>query len=96
MQFEIHSCAVSCIYSGDKVHKFFTKFYAPIFFPQYFLLVMVVFVVMLVGGILGYVFRETVHNSMEQEMQASLRQYGEKRAITNAWDSTQETVINFS
>ncbi|KAF4533370.1 hypothetical protein B566_EDAN002768 [Ephemera danica] len=58
----------------------------------YFLLVMVIFVVMLVGGVLGYVFRETVHNTMEQEMQASLRLYGEKRAVTNAWDATQETL----
>lgn len=47
---------------------------------------------MLVGGILGYVFREKVHDSMEQEMQASIRMYGQKREVTRAWDATQSTV----
>jgi hypothetical protein len=51
---------------------------------------------MLVGGILGYVFREKVHDSMEQEMQASIRMYGQKRAVTRAWDATQETVYIFA
>ncbi|XP_059489698.1 CD151 antigen [Neocloeon triangulifer] len=58
----------------------------------YFLLVLVIFVVMLVGGILGYVFREKVHDTMEQEMQASIRMYGQKRTVTRAWDATQETL----
>jgi len=65
-----------------------------ILYLQYFLLVLVIFVVMLVGGILGYVFREKVHDTMEQEMQASIRMYGQKRAVTRAWDATQDQVKN--
>lgn len=48
-----------------------------------------VFVVILVGSILGYVFREKVVQTMRQEMYSTLPQYGNRRAITLAWDETQ-------
>lgn len=57
--------------------------------PQYFVLVFLIFVVMLIGGILGYVFRAKVARSMNQEMVSSLSQYGNRRAVTLAWDETQ-------
>lgn len=44
---------------------------------------------MLIGGILGYVFREKVAVTMRQEMQSSLKLYGNRRTITHAWDQTQ-------
>lgn len=44
---------------------------------------------MLIGGILGYVFREKVSQTMRQEMYSSLKLYGNRRAITQAWDQTQ-------
>ncbi|XP_055906254.1 CD151 antigen [Eupeodes corollae] len=55
----------------------------------YFIIVFLIFVSMLIGGILGYVFREKVSQTMRQEMRASLGQYGSRRAITQAWDETQ-------
>ncbi|KAJ9594400.1 hypothetical protein L9F63_014190 [Diploptera punctata] len=56
----------------------------------YFIIVFLIFVTMLVGGILGYVFREKVHTTMEQEMQSSLRVYFTNRGVQRAWDDTQE------
>lgn len=56
----------------------------------YFIIVFLIFVTMLVGGILGYVFREKVHTTMEQEMQSSLRIYYTNRNVQRAWDDTQE------
>lgn len=56
------------------------------------MIVFLIFVTMLVGGILGYVFREKVHTTMEQEMQSSLRTYATNRAVKRAWDDTQERV----
>lgn len=51
---------------------------------------------MLLGGILGYVFRERVQTSLKHEMFTSLKFYGNSnengRAITKAWDITQETL----
>lgn len=44
---------------------------------------------MVVGGILGYVFREKVVQTMRQEMYSTLRLYGNNRPITLAWDETQ-------
>lgn len=61
----------------------------PHFFPQYFVFVFLIFVVMLVGSILGYVFREKVVQTIRQEMYSSLPYYGNRRAITLAWDETQ-------
>lgn len=56
----------------------------------YFMIVFLIFVTMLVGGILGYVFREKVHTTMEQEMQSTVRTYATNRAVKRAWDDTQE------
>lgn len=55
-------------------------------------MVLIIFVVMLVGGILGYVFREKVRYSMEQEMYSSIKSYNEKKSLRRAWDDTQENV----
>lgn len=62
------------------------------FIFQYFIIVLIIFVVMLVGGILGYVFREKVRYSMEQEMYSSIKAYNEKKSLRRAWDDTQENV----
>jgi tetraspanin-11 len=56
------------------------------------MIVFLIFVTMLVGGILGYVFREKVHTTMEQEMQSTVRTYSRNRAVMRAWDNTQERV----
>jgi tetraspanin-11 len=56
----------------------------------YFMIVFLIFVTMLVGGILGYVFREKVHTTMEQEMRSTVRLYTTNRAVKRAWDDTQE------
>jgi tetraspanin-11 len=58
--------------------------------PQYFIIIFLLFVTMLIGGILGFVFREKVTQTMKQEMTSSLKLYGERYTITNAWDLTQE------
>lgn len=60
-----------------------------LFISQYFVIVFLVFVVMLIGGILAYVFREKVVQTMRQEMYSSLRLYGNNRPVTLAWDETQ-------
>lgn len=49
-----------------------------------------IFVTILVGGILSFVFREKAAASIEQQMQSSIRYYGNKRPFTEAWDATQE------
>uniref|UniRef100_A0A1B6E035 Tetraspanin n=1 Tax=Clastoptera arizonana TaxID=38151 RepID=A0A1B6E035_9HEMI len=59
---------------------------------MYFIILLIIFVVLLVGGILGYVFREKVRFSMEQEMYNTIKQYNEKKNIRRAWDDTQENL----
>lgn len=44
---------------------------------------------MLIGGILGFVFREKVELTMKQEMYSSIKLYGQRRQVTDAWDTTQ-------
>lgn len=44
---------------------------------------------MLVGGILGYVFRGKVTETLRNEMYGSIRSYGNYRPVTEAWDETQ-------
>nr|CAD7458226.1 unnamed protein product [Timema tahoe] len=56
---------------------------------MYFMIVFIIFVTMLVGGILGYVFKEKVQVTMEQEMQSSLKMYTTDPDIQKAWDVTQ-------
>lgn len=48
-----------------------------------------IFVTMLIGGILGFVFREKVEQTMRFEMTSSIKMYGSRRQVTNAWDITQ-------
>ncbi|KAJ6648067.1 Tetraspanin-11 [Pseudolycoriella hygida] len=55
----------------------------------YFIVMFLIFVTMLIGGILGVVFREKVEQTMRQEMHSSLKLYGNRRAVTQAWDQTQ-------
>lgn len=55
----------------------------------YFIIVFILFVTILIGGILGYVFREKVEYTMRQEMRATIRLYGSKKLITEAWDTVQ-------
>lgn len=55
----------------------------------YFILLFLIFVSMLIGGILGYVFSEKVELTMKQEMFSSIKLYGVRRQVTNAWDVTQ-------
>ncbi|CAG2060242.1 unnamed protein product [Timema podura] len=59
---------------------------------MYFMIVFIIFVTMLVGGILGYVFKEKVQVTMEQEMQSSLKMYTTDPDIQKAWDVTQTKV----
>lgn len=44
---------------------------------------------MLIGGILGFVFREKVEQTMKYEMTASIKLYGSRHQVTRAWDLTQ-------
>jgi tetraspanin-11 len=44
---------------------------------------------MLIGGILGYVFREKVDTTVRNGMLGSLKDYGNYRPVTDAWDETQ-------
>ncbi|KAJ8945093.1 hypothetical protein NQ318_005273 [Aromia moschata] len=55
----------------------------------YFISLFLIFVTMLVGGILGYVFRGKVEKTLRIGMESSLREYGNYRPITEAWDETQ-------
>lgn len=59
---------------------------------QYFIVMFGIFITMLVGGILGYAFRDKVASTMRTRMFASLGEYGQRQAVTDAWDFTQSTV----
>lgn len=48
---------------------------------------------MLIGGILGYVFREKVETTLRNGMEGSLKDYGNYRPVTNAWDETQSRLM---
>lgn len=56
----------------------------------YFILLFLIFVTMLIGGVLGFVFREKVELTMQQEMKTAIKLYEGNRYITRAWDTTQE------
>ncbi|XP_066589665.1 tetraspanin-18B isoform X2 [Prorops nasuta] len=58
----------------------------------YFIIVFLLFVTMLIGGILGYVFREKLLNSVEREMSSTMRLYDHRKSIRDAWDTTQSTL----
>ncbi|KAK6636920.1 hypothetical protein RUM43_010584 [Polyplax serrata] len=55
----------------------------------YFILLFIIFTVMLAGGILGYIFVETVKNTMETEMYNSMKMYGKDSDVTSDWDYIQ-------
>merc|ERR1719350_296176 len=51
------------------------------------------FVILLVGGILSYIFREQVTNTIQAEMIADIRNYNPDdpaNTVTKAWDETQQ------
>lgn len=50
------------------------------------------FVTMLIGGVLAYVFREKLVNTLEREMSSSMRTYDSHKVVREAWDTTQSTV----
>lgn len=55
----------------------------------YYILVFIIFVVMLVGGILQFVFREKIVDSLNRELYAAIPNYGVKPEYTKSWDDTQ-------
>ncbi|CAH1100962.1 unnamed protein product [Psylliodes chrysocephalus] len=55
----------------------------------YFIILFLIFLTMLIGGILAYVFREKIDNTIRIGMESSLRDYGNYQPVTNAWDETQ-------
>ena len=53
---------------------------------------LLLFVVTVVGGVLAYIFREQVKNTIRAEMIADLRNYDPlepESSVTRAWDETQ-------
>lgn len=49
--------------------------------------------VLLLGGILGYVFRDQVEESMRQQMHDTMiRDYGFVKMVDDAWNALQQTV----
>lgn len=59
---------------------------------SYFILLFLMFVVLLVGGVIAYVFRHQVENTMRPEMLYSINEYDPSRPddpMTKAWDDTQ-------
>lgn len=50
------------------------------------------FVTILIGGVLAYVFREKLMNTLEREMSSSMRLYDSRKAVREAWDMTQSKV----
>jgi len=58
----------------------------------YIVFVFLFFVILLVGGVLAYIFREQVVNTIQAEMIADIRNYDPEdaeAAVTRAWDLTQ-------
>ena len=59
----------------------------------YFVFMSLLFVILLVGGILSYIFREQVTNTIQAEMIADIRNYNPadpEDTVTKAWDETQQ------
>ena len=58
----------------------------------YIVFVFLFFVILVVGGVLAYIFREQVVNTIQAEMIADIRNYDPEdaeAAVTRAWDLTQ-------
>merc|ERR1719206_385438 len=61
----------------------------------YFVFMSLLFVILFIGGILSYIFREQVSNTIQAEMIADIRNYDPddpENKVTKAWDETQEQV----
>merc|ERR1712106_1079764 len=59
----------------------------------YFVFMSLFFIILVIGGILTYIFREQVSNSIQAEMIADIRSYNPddpEAKVTKAWDATQE------
>jgi len=59
----------------------------------YFVFMLLLFIILLVGGILAYIFREQVSNTIQAEMIHDIRNYNPAdpdNRITKAWDETQK------
>ena len=64
----------------------------PLPYPQYFIILLVLFVVLLVGGIVGYVFKHRVQDTITAQMMASLDEYQSSQTVKDAWDAAQTKV----
>ncbi|OQR79082.1 tetraspanin-11-like [Tropilaelaps mercedesae] len=58
----------------------------------YFILLFIVFITMIVGGVVGYVFRGDVDQSVYQAMWNSIPLYKNDSTVTRAWDEIQRNV----
>merc|ERR1719167_293565 len=59
----------------------------------YFIFMLLLFVILSVGGILSYIFREQVSNTIQAEMIHDIRNYNPAdpdNGVTKAWDETQK------
>merc|ERR1719500_406880 len=59
----------------------------------YFVFMLLLFVILSVGGILSYIFREQVTDTIQAEMIADIRNYDPddpENKVTKAWDETQK------
>ncbi|KAG1672308.1 Tetraspanin-11 [Nymphon striatum] len=62
----------------------------------YFIILFLIFIILLIGGVLAYVFRDKVENTVKTEMMKAVHDYGNDdtrgKVITDSWDSTQRKV----
>merc|ERR1719228_1496415 len=59
----------------------------------YFVFMFLLFIILFIGGILSYIFREQVSNTIKAEMIADIRNYdpdNPDNPVTKAWDETQQ------
>merc|ERR1740128_932538 len=59
----------------------------------YVVFMLLLFVILVVGGVLAYIFREQVSNTIQAEMIADIRNFDPEHpenSVTIAWDETQE------
>merc|ERR1719209_1673954 len=59
----------------------------------YFVFMFLLFIILFIGGILSYIFREQVSNTIQAEMIADIRNYDPddpENKVTKAWDETQK------
>merc|ERR1712106_165054 len=59
----------------------------------YIIVIASCFIIFMIGGILTYIFREQVSNSIQAEMIADIRSYNPddpEAKVTKVWDATQE------